>query len=173
MRPIIRSLAQRGLRLRRWDYRRGGVYFITLVTAGRRNVFGDVVDGVMTLNERGRAVMTCWAMIPTIHPGVRLGSIVVMPNHIHALIELPHRDLEAPASMRSGRARGTLGVIVGGFKAAVTRRLGLAPGSLWQRQFHDRIVRDQRDLEAFEEYIAMNPERWREDPENSDACPAR
>ena len=162
----MRSLRERRLRRRDHDYRRHGPYFITTCTLHRRHVFGRVVDGVMELNDAGRAVLACWAALPLAFPGLRLGAIVVMPNHVHAILTLPFQELQPATSARRGFSAGSLGAVVGRFKGAVTRAIGAMPGTLWQTRFHDRILRTPEAFGDAEEYIALNPERWSRDPIN-------
>ena len=92
-----------------------------------------------------------------------------MPDHFHALIWL---DGEAVTSTPSfgHRVPGSLGAIVGGWKSACTsaikeqRRAHDWPEiQLWQRNYHDHIVRDERELNLIREYIQTNPARWDED----------
>jgi len=71
-----------------------------------------------------------------------------MPDHLHAILLLP--PSERPVR---------LGLVVGTFKAAVSRAW---PGlGLWQRGYHDRVIRDERELIALREYVAANPLRYR------------
>ena len=89
--------------------------------------------------------------IPAHHASSTVDSFAVMPNHVHFLLGL------------GGSAGVTLGDIVGSYKAAVTRfsrRTGL-----WQRGYHDHVVRDEDDLARIREYIATNPARWALNPE--------
>jgi REP element-mobilizing transposase RayT len=84
---------------------------------------------------------------------VRLDRFVVMPNHVHAIVWLDSRAGQAPPLHR----------LVGGFKAAASRAAGRP---LWQRSFHDRVIRDDAELEALRRYVAENPLRWALDREN-------
>ena len=79
---------RRSVRLDGYDYREPGAYFVTIVTQGRACVFGEVVDGVMRLNDAGRMVRTVWDEMPIHYPGVQTDEFVVMPNHILGMIVL-------------------------------------------------------------------------------------
>ena len=79
---------RRSIRLPRYDYGRAGAYFVTVVTAGREWVFGEVVGGVMRLNPIGEIVQTCWTSIPDHCPGATLDTYIIMPNHIHGILIL-------------------------------------------------------------------------------------
>jgi hypothetical protein len=77
---------RRSIRLKGYDYSLAGAYFVTISTQDRVCVFGDVVAGVIRLNEAGRMVSTEWDTLPAWFPGVDLDAFVVMPNHIHGII---------------------------------------------------------------------------------------
>jgi putative transposase len=79
-----------------------------------------------------------------------------MPNHVHAIVWLRP---EGEACL----APTSLSAFVGGFKAAVSRRVGQR---IWQRSFYDRVIRNENEFEALTAYIADNPRRWTEDIEN-------
>jgi REP element-mobilizing transposase RayT len=139
--------------LRGFDYATGGAYFVTVCVSGMRCLFGEVVDDRMILNSLGRSVEKALVDAPTHWIGVRLDRFVVMPNHVHAIVWLDSRAGQAPPLHR----------LVGGFKAAASRAAGRP---LWQRSFHDRVIRDDAELEALRRYVAENPLRWALDREN-------
>jgi REP element-mobilizing transposase RayT len=90
--------------------------------------------------------------IPRHHPSLTIDSYVVMPNHVHVVLEL-------------GESSGVeLGDVVGTYKAAVSRFSSRS--GLWQRGYYDHVVRDANDLARIREYIATNPIRWALDPEH-------
>lgn len=86
---------------------------------------------------------------------IQLDCFVVMPNHVHAIVVLDARVRQA-SPLR-------LGTVVGSFKSGSSREVGY---SLWQRGYHDHIVRGEADLARLREYVATNPIRWALDPEN-------
>ncbi len=71
-----------------YDYRRQGAYFVTIVTNGRRLLFGEVVEGEMTVNAAGRVIKTVWETLPARFPTIEIGASVIMPNHFHGIIVL-------------------------------------------------------------------------------------
>ncbi|MEX0784129.1 MAG: transposase [Dehalococcoidia bacterium] len=153
---------------------------MTIVTDARFCWFGDVVDGVVGLNIVGEAVRAEWLKAPDIRPGVGLGEFVVMPNHLHGIVTMPgeSRGWQQPTLDRLGRklVSKNLGALVRGFKAAATGRVNKIrqleePAEVWQRNYHEHIVRDAADRERIERYIRANPSRWVYDPENVDARP--
>ena len=76
------------LRLSEYDYRSPGAYFVTICSKDRVSIFGRIDDGCMTRNEYGDIVAACWSELPNHFPIVRLDSFIVMPNHVHGLIEI-------------------------------------------------------------------------------------
>jgi len=77
---------RRSIRLKGYDYRQAGGYFVTLVTQGREALFGDLVKGEMVLNYYGKIVAETWHWLEAQYPYVALGEWVVMPNHFHGII---------------------------------------------------------------------------------------
>ena len=146
---------RRSIRLPGFDYASQGAYFITIVTKDRRCAFGTIVDDALQATALGVIATEEWAAngSPVAAP------FVLMPNHLHAIVVL-----SAGVNMR-------LGAIIGRFKLGVLRRArtaGVAPtdGALWQRNYYEHVIRDERDWNAIEAYIDDNPRRWMEDAEN-------
>lgn len=79
---------RRSIRLREFDYRNAGAYFITICAFQRECLFGDVVDGEMRLNGFGLAAEACWRAITNHFPNVQLDEFVIMPNHFHAILDI-------------------------------------------------------------------------------------
>lgn len=190
--PHDRFRHHRGtFRLRGYDYTRAAAYFVTIRAAGTVDLLGLASSGAVNLNDLGRIVETCWRAIPKHFPGVRLDAWVVMPDHVHGIVILPHGVPErrpvkdgtavdgaqyiAPLHEKRSEKRpgagntalvtpGSLGCVIRTFKAAVTRevnrRTGQPVGSIWQRNYHERIIRNDGELAAFRQYVKDNPTRW-------------
>jgi REP element-mobilizing transposase RayT len=79
---------RRSIRLKGYDYSQAGLYFITICVQDKICLFGKVINGKMELNEAGKIAVSCWLDIPVHFPNVTLHEYVVMPNHIHGIIEL-------------------------------------------------------------------------------------
>ena len=153
-------------RAREFDYRDPGPYFVTICTQHRVHRFGQITEGIMHLTDAGVMACNTWKMVPQSFPGTVLDEFVVMPNHIHALL-----TLRVPAD-HSLDGMVSLTGIVGWFKTQTTRRYigGVKrddwprfDGQLWQRSFHDEIVRTERGMERLRLYIEGNPANWIED----------
>lgn len=159
---------RRSMRLGNYDYRRSGVYFVTLCTYRFAHVFGQIVDGNVELNDLGRLVEEEWTRTALIRPSVDTDLFVVMPNHLHGLLFL--RETTPSDGVSSGAATlraNSLGSIIGQFKSIVTKRsrsLAVPPGGpIWKRNYYDHIVRNQPSLDRIRRYIIANPARWQED----------
>ena len=146
---------RRSPRLQSHDYASPGWYFLTLCSKERRCIFGTVQDESVVHSEAGKAVARAWVQIPALHPSYLIDAFVVMPNHLHGI--LVHHGGATPVP-----------TVVGLFKSRASR---LAGASLWQRSFHDRVIRDEAELTAFREYVQTNPLRWTLDRENPDRPP--
>ena len=79
---------RRSIRLPGYDYTRDGTYFVTICTQGRARVFGSVAEGEMRLNIYVREVANCWTWLAQRHPYVHLDHWIVMPDHVHGIIEI-------------------------------------------------------------------------------------
>jgi REP element-mobilizing transposase RayT len=164
----------------RWqehDYAAGGTFFVTIVTFNRTCLFGDVHEGGMCLNAVGRIVDAEWMRSGIVRPEVDIDVFCVMPNHLHGLVtikpsETPVLDRNRAVGYRAHngvplRAKRSLSSIVAQFKASSTRRINDLRGTpntkIWQRGFHDRVVRNDDEYMRIADYIVTNPERWEQD----------
>jgi REP element-mobilizing transposase RayT len=156
---------RRSIRLKDYDYATPGIYFLTICVEGRKDQFGEIIDDRMLLNEFGYIIDVAWREIPERISVVRIDEFVIMPNHLHGLIEIHDRQLSPDEK------RWNLGQIVAYFKYESTKRYNslLESGDLrklWQRNYYEHIVRNERGLVAIREYISRNPLNWAEDPDN-------
>jgi len=79
-------------RLDGFDYSEIGSYFVTIVTHGRKCLFGDVIDGKMILNDVGKIVRQCWKGISDHFPNASLDEFIIMPDHVHGIIVLTNEN---------------------------------------------------------------------------------
>jgi len=184
---------RRSIRLVGYDYTEAGAYFITVCTHGRRCLFGDVIDSEVRLSDAGRVVHDVWDGLPTHYLDVELDAFVVMPNHAHGIVILASRNLvgaglkPAPtdhlgdasgphnprfvgAGLKPALRPHGLPEIVRGFKTFTARRINemrVTSGMpVWQRNYYEHIIRNEESLAGIRQYIADNPARWVDDPEN-------
>jgi REP element-mobilizing transposase RayT len=167
---------RKSIRLKSYDYTRAGVYFVTVCTHDRRAMFGEICDGIMRPNALGEAVIEEWFRSEDIRAEIELDEFVLMPNHIHGLVVIvpvgAHGDAPAPDSPRLHRAPQSLGSLIAGFKRASAKRINAARGTpgiaVWQRNYFERVIRDDDGLRKAREYIVNNLLRWELDHENPD-----
>ena len=170
---------RRSIRLLGYDYSQPGAYFVTMVTYQRECLFGDVVDGEMRLNDFGKIAESCWHEIPDHFPHVKLGTHVVMLNHVHGIIIIKETvvvgarhasPLRDEKTHPRGFKPGSLGAIVGSYKSAATKRINeieKSPGAVvWQRNYYEHIIRDDTEWNNIHLYIETNPINWTDDEEN-------
>ncbi len=161
------------IRLKGHDYADGGFYFVTICADARRCIFGHIDSAAMRLTPVGYIVRECWTVIPSHFPRVSLHGFVVMPNHLHGIIEIGcqlGRSNAAP--LQDGQLRviaGSLGAVVRSFKAAVTQRARRElrwDGEIWQRNYFERGLRDGKEHADAVRYIGENILNWETDLEN-------
>ena len=185
---------RRSIRLKGYDYSQAGAYFVTIVTQDRACLFGEVVGGEMQLNDAGRIVLAEWDTLPGRFPTVELDAFIVMPNHVHGIIAISTDDMTSNAGVNVGaglvpalratiratirattRVAPTVGDIVGAFKSLTTvlythgvKQSGWPSfrGRLWQRNYHEHIIRNDESLNRIRQYILDNPACWASDREN-------
>ncbi len=173
---------RRSIRLRSYGYAWNGFYFVTMCAYQRQCLFGKILDGRMILKESGLVVDEEWRRAPLIRPDVRLDAFVVMPNHFHGILQiLPAAPAEVVGATggRPGRVDGrqgpeskSVGAILAGFKSACTSRVNGLRGTpgvpLWQRNYFERVIRNEEELLVIRRYIENNPAAWAKDEENPD-----
>jgi putative transposase len=182
---------RRSIRLKNYDYRQAGAYFVTIVAQNRNSLFGYVVDGTMQLNTAGQMVQSVWDALPTKYPHVEIDFSMVMPNHFHGVIvlvgagpcacpEFRRQPLGvAPtdnSANRTAMARTlSLPDVVHRFKTLTTQRyvLGVKDQGwprfnrrLWQRNYFEHVIRSEDSLKRIRDYILKNPTQWEFDREN-------
>ena len=155
-----------------YDYTEPGAFFVTVNCFQKQKLFGKVVGEGVRLNKFGSLARECWQSIPDHFPSVTLDAFIVMPNHIHGVLfinetviasmDVPVRAQHA-APPRQDMPRvlpGSLGAIIRSYKSAVTRsvnRLRASPGaSVWHRNYYERVIRSQRELDSIRHYIVYN-----------------
>jgi putative transposase len=106
---------------------------------------------------------------------VELDAFVVMPNHMHGIVlivdEQPSNAgvgaTHGSPSAQPGPKQASLGAIIGQFKSSVTRCLNQLPHPpdqpIWQRNYHEHIIRSEESLNHIRTYVAMNPAKWADD----------
>jgi putative transposase len=225
---------RRSIRLKGYDYSQAGLYFITICCYDKLCLFGEIIVpnnqsannnlAQMMLNDAGKIAHECWLEIPNHFPNVVLHEFVVMPNHIHGIIEFvgtknisqnmkindnisiqnelnenhatnnkidmlhnlgslddvgakiisqnmdsdKNRSLDDVGAKIISPLRSpskTIGSVVRGFKIGVTKwmRQNTNIHDVWQRNYHEHIIRNDQSYQKISNYIINNPTKWADD----------
>jgi len=155
-------------RLTGYDYRTPGGYFITICTVHKKPLFGEIENGEILPNQIGKIVQNQWFQIPNHRPAVILyeDEFILMPDHIHGIVWIddPEPEKMIVCPKRSGLQANSLGAILGLFKSRTSRlvnELRNTPGdTIWQRNYYDYIIRNDKDLTQIRKYILDNPLKY-------------
>jgi putative transposase len=169
------------LRLRGRDYAATGAHFVTICTHRRACLLGEIRNGIVVHTAIGVIARAEWFATAIVRPYLRLNAneFVIMPNHVHGIIHIQsdrdngvvgaQRRCAPTASIRNVAPR-SLGAIVRAFKSATTMRVNALRGTrrapLWQRNYHDRVIRDDDERTRIRTYIHDNPARGPDDEDN-------
>jgi len=185
---------RRSIRLKGYDYTQPGAYFVTFCSHQRMHVFGEVVNGEMVLNDAGKIARDEWFKTAELRPYVKLfeDEFVIMPNHGHGIIwiedevgtrrrrvldwdEQRARQHRAPTYTPTGESfgkpvKGSVPTIVRAYKSAVTYMVNAAENQrgavLWQKNYYEHVIRNDRELNNIRWYILNNPLNWQLDRDN-------
>ena len=147
-------------RLEGYDYSTPGVYFITICTNDRKELLSKIIVGddahIVLQNNLSEIGMICDKYINNInirYENATVDKYVIMPNHIHLIIFLH-------GTMRASSPTNNIEALIRSFKTMVTKEIG---NSIWQRSYHDHIIRDENDYQKIWEYIDTNVAKWEKD----------
>ena len=170
---------RRSIRLQGYDYSQVGLYFITICTFEKQHLFGKITNGKMILNAFGNIAQNEWVKTTEIRQNIDMLEYIIMPNHMHGIILINDNDdgrgtvhraptYRAPTVERFGKpTSNTIPTIVRGYKSTVTKQINMlrqTPGApVWQRNYYEHIIRDEKSYFEIAEYIRYNPLKWRDD----------
>jgi putative transposase len=180
---------RRSIRYKGYDYTLPGAYFVTICTYKGKYLFGKIRDNEIQLNPCGRIAEGEWKRLERRFKYIDLDSFVIMPNHLHGIIIINDQPLASRGAevgrkvsydqacnmgledMDPARLQpGSLGAIVRAYKASVTRRIHLSrfasDVAVWQRNYYERILRDEDELNHARQYILDNVMKWEMEREN-------
>ena len=147
-------------RLTEYDYSTPNAYFITVCTSNRKNLFwkhvGVIIDcpDNIPLTDLGMTVKQAIHDIPKHYPAITVDHSVVMPNHIHLLLQINTDTDGRPV------AAPTISTVMNQTKGVVSKIAGF---SVWQKSFYDHVIRSEQDYLDIWNYIEGNPSKWAED----------
>ncbi|MDQ7009915.1 MAG: hypothetical protein Q9M94_06495 [Candidatus Gracilibacteria bacterium] len=180
-------------RLENYNYSENGGYFITICTKDRIKYFGEIIDGKMILNEYGEIVEKYYLEISEHFKNIVLDEFIIMPNHIHFVIILNNQDIvnkdvinkdainghlySNSGEKKRGGITGNkncmlyngLGKIINWYKGRCSfeiNKLGKEPYFAWQKNYFDRVIRNEDELQRIRKYIFENPLKWELEKDN-------
>ena len=174
-----------------YDYSQTWYYFITVCTEWRISRFGKIEDGKMIVNSEWRMIERWWRELENRFDNIHLDAFVMMPNHFHWIIEIVGADLCVCPNLKQGEHTGSplqehkhdehtgsplqkrrIWTMIQWFKTMSTNecireiKCGKLPPfkkHLWQRNYFEHIIRNEKSLIQIREYIQNNPNSWKED----------
>ncbi len=168
---------RRSIRLNWYNYCSNGVYFVTICTQGKENVFGRIENKKIVLNNFGMVAKYEWIRTAQIRTYVELDTFIIMPSHVHGILiifnnvgatgsvahgsikPVAHKTLKPEPIAHKTLKPESLGSIIGQYKSVVTkkiRKMGMNDFH-WQRNYYDRVIRNDAELFAIRKYILKNP----------------
>ena len=191
---------RKSIRLKGYDYSQAGLYFITICCENRECRFGKIVRAnddlprQMILNDAGKIADEGWLEIPKHFPNAVLHEHIIMPNHVHGIVELTDvtnvgaenflplqnnttntvgvenfQPLQPNDEIKCNEFQKmiprSIGSIVKGFKIGVTKwfRANTDIETVWQRNYHEHIIRNEQSYQTISDYIINNPSKWNDD----------
>lgn len=135
-------------RLKEYNYSKKNFYFITICTDQKKCIFGKPTD----ISILGKIAEDTLKDTQKHFSNIRIDKYVIMPNHIHVIFEVTADG-------------NNLINAIGSFKSATTKKIHKIQPDLavWQRSFHDHVIRNQKSYEGIWKYIDENPLKWEED----------
>lgn len=167
-------------RLGHWNYSWPAMYYVTICTRNKECDLGEIKDKNVYLSEIGRIVFNFWLEIPEHFNNVKLDDWIIMPNHLHGIIQILSEKDFGNDNCRDARSRvstanrfaplhpKSLPTIIHAFKSSVKRycnKNNLADFA-WQPRYYEHIIKNDEDYARIKEYIANNPINWEFDRNN-------
>ncbi len=161
---------RRSIRLQKYDYSNQGAYFVTICTWNRESILGGVLNSVIQLSSSGDIVMRCWQDLPNHYSNIVLDEVVIMPNHLHGIVWVNGNiDRAGFKPAPTGKKHG-LPEIIRALKTFSSRQINKSRNTsgtpVWQRNYFDRVIRNETELFKIREYIRNNPLQWELDDNN-------
>lgn len=178
----VHKYQRKSIRLRGYDYSKPGFYFITIVTQDRNCLFGEISqfensdENQIFLNDAGKMIAKWYAALENKFPEIRCHEMVIMPNHFHGIVEiieqdeLNSEDFQVKCQEEKKSQITTLPRVVQWFKSMTTNEYirGVKSANwppfcrkLWQRNYWEQIIRNEKAFHTIKTYIRNNPQNWK------------
>lgn len=158
------------IRLKNYDYSKEGIYYVTICSYQRKNTFCKIDDRIFDIEFNdtdfdkyieytiiGRHIDKGIQNINELYTNVSVLNYIIMPNHIHILIEFDDKPLN-----KKGK-QVNLFKIISSFKQFVTKTVNSDTTNIWQKSYYEHIVRNEKEFDIINEYIIYNPLKWKLD----------
>lgn len=165
--------SRKSMRLPNYDYSQENIYFVTICADQRAQVLGEIENGEIVLNDIGKIINDYWEELPQRFANIEMGEYVIMPNHLHGIINIVGARFSRPDNNINENIKGrenpapTLGQIIAYYKYQTTKQINIIQNNpiikFWQRNYYEYVVRDEKDLSRIRDYILTNPLTWKED----------
>ena len=166
---IIKFPKRKSIRLKNYDYSQNGAYFVTICTHNKKNIFSHIRRDdpcghpLIPLTQLGEIVQNQIEFIEKRYD-IAINKYVIMPNHVHLIIAI-----ENPNGNKHPQGV-SLQQIVGGYKSYISneylnicKEQGLFMGEIWQKGYHEHIIRNEQEYQNIWKYIDTNPLKWQDD----------
>jgi len=152
-------------RLKNYNYSQNGYYFITICTHNKKCIFSNIVGSIhesteIKLNSNGIIVDKYINQLNT-RFSLNIYKYVIMPNHIHLIGIIDERSIRESTLQKRSIISNAMGYLKMNSSRDIHKN-GYAL-DVWQRSFHDHIIRGENDYLKIWNYIDTNPQKWKED----------
>ncbi len=157
---------RKSTRLKSYDYNAPGAYFITICTKDRKQILSHICVGLGVLDEPknkltyyGKIADKYLTQMSNFYDNITLDKYVIMPNHIHLLIQIKSKPTSG-SSRTPSPTNNEISRFISTFKRFCNKEYGR---NIWQSLSHDHVVRNQKDYDRIWTYIEINPYKWEQD----------
>ena len=160
---------RKSIRIKGYDYSKEGMYYVTICTQSRKHILGNIMHvGApahrcpentkikINLSKEGKIVEKYLKNINIMYENIELEKYVIMPNHVHFIINIKTGHLWAGAPTKYKPI--TIAQIINSLKTITSKQIGY---SIWQRNYYEHIIRNEKELYKIIEYIEFNPLKWK------------
>lgn len=158
---------RRSIRLPGFDYSQNGYYFVTICVQNREMMLGQIDHGNMIFSALGQQIHSDWLWLFNRYVYVKYDEYIIMPNHIHTIMIIDHCRGGSRTAPTPQHTIKPIGRIIGAFKTISTKHVHdeklLQQPRLWQRNYYEHIIRNEREYFAIRKYIQDNPKNWEQD----------
>ncbi len=153
-------------RLKGYSYSQNGIYFLTVCVKDKKCILGKIVGGgdldapQMILSDYGKIAEKYVCSINQAYKHITVMNYAIMPNHIHLIIELYSDNNVYRDAVTTAPANDDIPVMISAFKKLVNKEIGF---NIWQRSYHDHVIRNEVSFNTIWDYVEENPARWKKD----------